>query len=156
MSPESAPTLPPSPPPLAAQPEQPHMSELGRLAGVFFSPGKTFAEIARRPRWWVPVLVAAIFTTAYLNAFTRRVGWEQVIRQGFDQSAQAQQMPAQQREQLILTIANVYKYALGYGAPILGFISVIICAALMLLLFDVFLGAKVGFKRMLAVVAYGF
>ena len=74
MSPESAPALPPSPPPLEAHSDQPQisgMSEGARLIGVFFSPGKAFADIARRPRWWIPVILIAILSTIYLTAFTR-------------------------------------------------------------------------------------
>src|SRR3984893_14318069 len=98
MSPE------PAPPPLATPPEQPptnQMSEAARLAGVFFSPGKTFADIARRPRWWIPVILSAILGTLFLNAFTQRVGWESVIRPAMEKSAQVQAMPREQREQLI-------------------------------------------------------
>src|SRR5580700_2082893 len=110
MSPE------PAPPPLATPPEQPptnQMSEAARLIGVFFSPGKAFADIARRPQWWIPVILSAILGTLFLNAFSQRVGWEQTIRQGLERSSQGQNMTPQQREQTVTMLSRVYQY-LGY------------------------------------------
>src|SRR5678810_1319640 len=97
MSPEPA----PAPPPLATESGTPSMSEAARLAGLFFSPGKSFADIARRPRWWVPVLLIAILGTVYINAFTQRVGWESVIRQALERTPNGQNMTAEQRQQAI-------------------------------------------------------
>src|SRR6266700_1473141 len=114
MSPESAPMQPPAPPPFDAQSDEPKMSEGARLAGVFFSPGKAFVDIARRPRWWIPVILSAILGTVFLNMFTQRVGWESVLRPAIERSPNVQNMPAAQREQLIRNAANLYKY-LGYG-----------------------------------------
>ena len=68
------------------------MSEIGRLAGVFFSPGKAFADIAKRPSWYVPILLSIIVTTTFLYLFSQRVGWEQFLRAQNAQSAQLQAM----------------------------------------------------------------
>ena len=73
------------------------MSEAARLAGVFFSPGKAFADIARRPRWWIPVIIAGILGTIYLNAFSQRVGWEQTIRQAIERTPNGQNMTPNRR-----------------------------------------------------------
>jgi hypothetical protein len=131
------------------------MSEAARLTGVFFSPGKAFADIARRPRWWIPVILIAILSTIYLNAFTQRVGWESVLRPAIERNANTQSMPVQQREQLITTAAGIYKYV-GYGSVLLTLLYVFIVAVLLMFLFDTMMSAGVGLKRMMAVVAYGF
>jgi Yip1 domain len=156
MAPEHAPDLPAAPPPIATQPEQPHMNEAARLVGVFFSPGKAFADIARKPRWWIPVILMAILGTVYLNAFTQRVGWESVIRPAIENNANTQNLTTQQREQLIQRAAGLYKY-LGYGASAVGTLFyVFIVAVLFMFLFDTIMGAGIGLKRMMAIVAYGF
>ena len=41
------------------------MSEFSRLTGVFFEPGKTFADIAERPRWLVPLLLVIVAGVAF-------------------------------------------------------------------------------------------
>ena len=155
MSPEPAPALPPSLPPLVAQTEQPHMSEAARLAGVFFSPGKAFADIARKPRWWIPLILISILSTVYLTAFTQRVGWESVLRPAIESNQATQSMPVQQREQLIRTAAGYYKYV-GYLSVIGTLFSVFIVAVILMFLFDTMMSASIGLKRMMAIVAYGF
>jgi len=129
------------------------MSEAGRIAGIFFSPGKAFADIARRPRWWVPILLSAILSTVYLNAFTQRVGWESVIRPAIERSPNTQNMPAQQREQIIRTTAGIYKYV-GYGSAVIAVFYVFVIAVILMFLFDTMMSAGVGLKRMMAIVAY--
>ena len=153
MSPEPAPGAPPL---IVSEPPALHqMSEPARLAGVFFSPGKAFADIARRPRWWIPVILSAILSTIYLNAFTQLVGWESVIRPAIERNPNTQNMPAQQREQLIRTTAGLYKY-LGYGSILISLFSVFIIAVILMFLFDTMMSAGVGLKRMMAIVAYAF
>src|SRR5580704_16742824 len=139
MSPESA----PAPPPLENQPETPQMSEAARLIGVFFSPGKAFADIARRPQWWIPLIIMAILSTVFLNAFTQRVGWESVIRPAIERNPSTQSLPAQQREQLIRTTAGFYKYV-GYASPVFTLFYVFIVAVLLMFLFDTILSAGIG------------
>jgi len=153
MTPEPAPT----PPPLSTQPETPRMSEAARLTGVFFSPAKAFKDIALRPRWWIPLIISAILSTVFLNAFSRRVGWEQVIRQALERGPQAQTMTPQQIRQTASTVAKYYEYAVGYGGGVLGLLFyVFIVAVLLLFLFDTMMSAGIGLKRMMAVVTYGF
>lgn len=132
------------------------MSEAARLAGVFFDPGKTFADIARKPRWWIPVILIALLGTVYLNVFTQRVGWESVIRPAIERLPNAQNMTPQQKEQAIANGARVYQY-LGYGGSAVGTLFyVFIVAVLLMFLFDTMMSAGIGLKRMMALVAYGF
>ena len=156
---EHSPELAPLPPPLTKPPEQIQsggMSEGARLIGVFFSPGKAFADIARRPRWWIPVILLAILGTVYLNAFTQRVGWESVIRPAIERLPNAQTMTAQQREQAVATAARLYQY-LGYGGSAVGTLFYIfIVAVLMMFVFDTMMSAGIGLKRMMGIVSYGF
>jgi hypothetical protein len=51
MSPETA---------TSSDPQAQGMSEISRLAGVFFEPKKAFADIAARPRWIVPLLLMIV------------------------------------------------------------------------------------------------
>ena len=130
------------------------MSEAARLAGVFFSPGKAFADIARRPRWWIPVILISILSTIYLTAFTQRVGWESVLRPAIESSANTSSMTHQQREQLITTAAGLYKYV-GYLSVVGTLFYVFITAVILMFLFDTMMSAGIGLKRMMAIVAYG-
>jgi len=132
------------------------MSELGRLFGVFVSPGEAFKDIVRRPRWWVPVLLGAVIATGYLYSISQHVGWEQIVRSQFDRSTALRNLPAQQR-QVIMTQQMRFLPYVTYGAGLIGsLLSLLVVAAVLKFLADVILGAGIGFKRMLGITAYGF
>src|SRR5713101_8355996 len=108
MNPQPESPLPPPVPPdplldpvpiidVAAQ-GPPPMSEFSRLVGVFVSPKEAFTDIAKRPRWWIPVILVAIASTIFTIAYSNRVGFEQMIRQALQQSSQGQSMTPQQIE----------------------------------------------------------
>lgn len=142
-------------PEFAPTPEPAPLSEPARLAGVFFSPGKAFADIARRPRWWVPILLSMIVTTIYLYLFSEHVGWEQWMAGQLDQSPQGRNMTAQQRQQVLGIYATAGK-AISFAAGLFGpvFFTALIAGVLKFLA-DTIAGAAIGFKRMMAIVAYG-
>ena len=86
---------------------------------MFFSPGAAFADIAKRPSWWVPIVLSMIVTTVFLYLFSERVGWENFISRQLDQTAQGQTMSAQQRQQ-VLGIYAVAGKAIAFGGGLLG------------------------------------
>lgn len=137
---------------LEEAPEAPPMSEIGRLAGVFFSPGAAFKDIAARPRWWVPVLLGMVATTAFLYLFSQRIGWEQVLRQ---QMASNVNVSAEQRAQTIAIMGRIQPF-ITWGSGLLGpIIAAAVMAGVLLFLSNVVMGAGIGFKNALAAVTYG-
>lgn len=100
------------------------------------------------------MILIAILSTIYLNAFTQRVGWDSVIRPAIESNQATQSMTAQQREQLIITYEGFYKYV-GYLSVVGTLFSVFIVAVILMFLFDTMMSAGVGLKRMMAIVAYG-
>jgi len=101
------------------------------------------------------LILIAILSTIYLNAFTQRVGWDSVIRPAIETNQATQSMTAQQREQLIITYEGFYKYV-GYLSVVGTLFSVFITAVILMFLFDTMMSAGIGLKRMMAIVAYGF
>ena len=148
------PVPPPLPPSLPPQPEK--LSEFERLVGVFFSPAKAFADIARRPRWWIPVILLGIASTIFLNAYSQRVGWERIVRQSIEQSSRADTMSAQQREQAIAVGANIARF-IGYGGGIVGnLVTVFIVAVVLLFMANNLMGADIRLSGMMGIVSYAF
>lgn len=131
------------------------MSEFGRLTGVFVAPSAAFSDIARRPRWWWPLILGAIVTMIFVNALGNRIGWESVVRESIERNTFTQDLPVQQREQLIQRQARFAQYA-AYAAPINSLIAVLLIAAVLKFLSDTIMGAGVGYKRMMAIVAYSY
>lgn len=131
------------------------MSEIGRLAGVIFSPGKAFADIAKRPRWIVPVLLGMIVTTTFLYLFSQRVGWELFFRQQNAQSTQLQSLTAEQRAQTERVQMVLGKY-ITWGSGLTGpLIAALLIAGVIQFLAATVMGAGIAFKNTLAVVTYG-
>jgi hypothetical protein len=130
------------------------MSEISRLANVFVSPAAAFADIARRPSWWVPIVLGVLVSLVYITAYSNRVGWDRVIQQQLDQSSRGQNMTPAQRQAAIQVAERI--------APITGYIGVtagallvvFILAVVLMFLFDNIMGASIGLNRMMAIVSY--
>jgi Yip1 domain len=145
QTPESTPPVPEKAP-----------NELERLTGVFFSPRKVFPDIAKRPRWWIPVLILGVLGTIFVQAYSQRVGWERLIRQQLDRSSQTANLSAQQREQAIAVGASFAKIVFGYGAVVLTLFYVLVIAAVLFFLFNTLMGANIRFGGMMGIVSYAF
>jgi hypothetical protein len=147
MTPEPMPI--PEPPPI---PED--MSEFNRISGTFFSPMAAFADIARRPRWWIPMIIIGLVGTAGIIAFSQHVGWDSVVRKAIDQGPNAQNMTPAQRQQA-MAVAARFLPLLAYVAPIGVAITIVLLSAVLILVTNVLMGAKISFSSMLGVVGYG-
>ena len=130
------------------------MSEIGRLAGVFFSPGKAFADIGNRPNWYVPILLSIIVTTTFLYLFSQRVGWEQFLRAQNAQSTQLQTLDATARAQAEAVQLRILPYITWAGGLLGPLLTSFVVAAVLKFLADTVMGAGIGFKKTLAVVTY--
>lgn len=146
MTPQVTPAPPPIPKP---------MNEASRLIGVFVSPQATFPDIARRPRWWIPMILLGIMATITAISYGRHVGWEKVVRQSIERSPRSDQMSAQQREQTIELGARFASYA-GYAAGVTSAISILIVSAVLIFLFNVLMSADLKFPSVMGIVGYSF
>jgi len=135
-------------------PEPQGMGEMSRVAGVFFEPKKTFEDIARRPTFWVPLLISIIFGLAFTQAVGQRIGWERVVRHQMEMSSRNQQATPEQREkgvQMGVKIASV----ISYLGPILGVvIYTLVTASVLLGIVAGIMSAPVKFKQVFAVCAW--
>jgi hypothetical protein len=137
----------------AMEPQPERMSEISRLTGVFFEPKKTFADIAQRPGWLIPmvlIIVAALSVTVMIG---QHVGWERIFRQQMENSPRTAQLTPEQRDQALAMQMKL--------APFLGAIPVIIVPITYLIVSAILLGivagimsAPVKFKQVYAVMSY--
>src|SRR4051812_25360695 len=93
----------------------PPMSEVSRIVGVFFSPGQTFADVIKRPRWYIPVIILTVCSLAFVYLYSQHVGWERVVRQQMEQSPRTQNMSTEDREKAVTAGVKF--------APIVGFVQ---------------------------------
>ena len=130
------------------------MSELSRISGIFFEPGKTFADIAARPRFVVPLLLVITITLVYMAAFSQRVGWERMMRQQLEASPRAAQLTEQQKEQQVAMMAKFAPIG-GYVMAVIGFpLYCLFASAVLLGIVAGILSAPVKFKQVYAIMCY--
>jgi hypothetical protein len=130
------------------------MTEIGRVAGVFYEPGKVFADVAQKPRWIVPMLISILAGLALVYAISSHIGWETTIRQTLANNPRTADMPAEQREKAIATGAKVGSI-IGWVGAILGApFSVLIIAGVLTGIFNGLVGTDVKFAQAFAITTY--
>ena len=131
------------------------MGEFSRLSGVFFEPTKTFADIAERPTWFVPLLLVVLAALAFTFAIGQRLGWERVIDQQMQsriaQMSDQQRAAMEQARPLQVKLAAVGGYVFAViGAPL----YYLIAAGVLLLIVNGLMSASIKFKQAFAVMCY--
>lgn len=122
----------------------------GRLAGVFISPGETFADIARKPDFIAPLILSIVAAIAYTESMLAKIGMERMMQTAMQQSKQQVTLTPEQMQQQV-KIGTIFTHIAGaLGSPIF----LIIVAALGLLFINAFFGAKAGFKTAFSVACY--
>lgn len=139
---------------LPAEPEFKGMSEISRISGILFEPGKTFEDIARRPTYILPMVLVIGVVLVMMTLFAQHVGWERFVRHQFETNPRMAQMdPAQRQRAMEMQIR--FSPIVGYVGPLLGVPIVdLIWAALLLGIVKGIMGATVRFKQVFAVIAW--
>jgi hypothetical protein len=136
------------------EPQAKGLGEGSRLTGVFFEPAKTFADVAERPGFWVPLILILVFSLGYMVLFSQHVGWERMIRHQTEMSSRSAQMSPEQREQGIqmgLKFAPVFAYVgILVGVPL----GTLIWAAVLLGIVKGMMSAQVRLKQVFAIICY--
>jgi hypothetical protein len=134
------------------------MNVLSRFAGVFFEPGKVFADIAERPSFaWVPPMVVAILMgVGFSYAVSTHIGWEQIVRKTLVNNPRAADLTPEQREQAVERGAK-FGGAIAWVGAVVGppFFTMII-AGILTGLFNAMLGTDLKFSTMFSISAYAF
>jgi hypothetical protein len=142
----------------AVEPEPAGMGEFSRLTGVFFEPGKTFADIAERPRWLVPLLLVVVAGVAFYFLYGPHVGWERFLRHQMETNARVQQqmerIPADQRDRAIAMQTKFMGIGYYFGTMVMVPLMYLISAAIVLGIASGLMSAGVKFKQVFAIVCY--
>lgn len=137
---------------------EPPMSEVSRVANVFFAPTKTFRDINRSAMWWLPFLIIVIVSYAFIGVVENKVGFDKVAENQMKQSPKQldrlDSLPADQRAQQMATIAKFTKYG-TYAYPVIALVILGIMALLLWGSYSFGAGAQVSFGKSMAVVMYG-
>jgi Yip1-like protein len=127
-------------------------SFLARFAGVFYAPGETFHDIARKPDFLLPLIALTVLSIASAEIFLAKIGMAVVVRKGIEQSHSASQVKPEQIQQAV-PLYTMVTHVVGVVWPTL---AVVVVAALGLLFTNAFFGAQVRFKTSLAAASYAY
>lgn len=106
VNPDNAPEWQAPPPPIdATAPAEPaRMSEAATLGNIFVSPGETFEDLRRKPRFILAILLMVILTGLFSFMFTQKMGearMKSFALEQMDKNPQMSSMTAEQKENAV-------------------------------------------------------
>lgn len=127
-------------------------SSLARIAGVLFSPTRTFELIRQRPTWLVALVVLVLLGTVAGYLIGQKLDWEEVAR---DQTAQSgRQLSAEQIEQSIEVTEKIGPVMVIAGPTLFGPIAYLVIALIFWVVLKL-LGGELSYKASLATTLHG-
>lgn len=142
--------------PVPAPEAQASLSPIARIIGVFFSPGKTFEDIVRKPSWLLPFVIYVVLVVLVCVSLNQRMNWRDYVSQQIEKSSQASQLSAEQKEQRIESgakLAPVFTYVFGLGFQL---IFVFGMALIMWGAYSLLGGASTNFGTALSITTHAF
>jgi hypothetical protein len=133
---------------------QPSMSLAGRFFGVFYSPGETFAGIARKPDFIFPLVVLIVSSTAVAETMLWKLGAERMVRSSLEMTGSASQLSPEQLDQAARQASGILAITTHVSSVIGVPIFMLILAGLGILILNPLFGSQAGFKTVFSVTCY--
>ena len=132
------------------------INHFGRIFGVFFSPKKTFAQVAERPSWLVPLLIMAVLGTVVSVMLSTKMNWGDYIRHKAEENPRFAQLSEERKDQALapqIKFWSKFSYCVGaVGVPIASLFYALIYWAS----FNLFSGAGLRYGTAFAITVHGF
>jgi len=113
------------------QPEAEKVNTFQRIVGVLFSPSETFASIARKPDWVLPLIILCVISLAVGWTIASKVDFNDMARQATDNPSFAK-MPQEQQERMQSFTASMMRFA-TYVGPVFSIVGLLVISGVMLL-----------------------
>jgi hypothetical protein len=137
-----------------ADADTPAQSFPERLLGIFISPAETLADVARKPDFVAPLVLAVVAAVAVTETMLWKIGMERIVRMSIEQSSRASSMSPDQMDQAVhqgAKIGAIFAHIGGVVGPPIG---LLVIAALGLLIMNLFFGAGMKFKKVFSLICY--
>ncbi|MDQ3321675.1 MAG: YIP1 family protein [Acidobacteriota bacterium] len=145
---------PPIPEEIKKTDEAPKMSEASTLGNIFFSPGETFEDLRRKPRFLLASLIIVIAASLFQIAFIEKLGSERIARERIESSPMTRQMSAEDKQKSIEQQSQPAVKYLTYAAIQLALLISIFVGGLIYWLGASAMGGTMTFMRGVSVWAY--
>ena len=121
----------PPPPEKIEAGEPAQMSEGATLGNIFIEPGNTFEDLRRKPRFILATLIMIVVVSAFNAFFISKVGFENLVRQRMESNSRVQQLPEDQKAQLIRQQSGPVWKAVSYAVPPIIVIAIVFLGGLL-------------------------
>jgi len=128
---------------------EPKPNPFQRIIGVLFSPDATFASIARRPDFVVPLVLLLVVSLAAGVIMAPHVDFGAAAREAMEQNKNATPEQVDKAVRISASIGKVFTYI----SPVLSLIGLLVIAGIVLLAFRIF-GGEGDFKQAFSVTCY--
>lgn len=146
--------------PANVEPEPAPQNVFSRLVGVWFSPGETFAEIGRAPRWLIPMLLFVILSVAGIYLLTERYGRERMAREQIEMVVNSGWVPQERADEMIQQATTPAAINRGKITSTLGVAAwmavMLLIVAGLLKAFSLMMGYENTFKALFSVTIFSF
>lgn len=144
--------------PKPATEDTPRMSTSETLGAIFYAPTKVFRNLRRHPRWLVVLLISAILSAVYINAFYIRLTPKRIADFTVDKIAQSGFVPpeavAKVREQTLETATNPISRAGQSVNSFVGLVFITAFVGLIFWLFGMVMGGNINYWQAFSATAY--
>jgi hypothetical protein len=134
----------------------PGLSQVERVVDTFVAPTKTFKDILRDSSWWLPYLLGALLGILFAYVILNRVGLATLVDGVVHHSKTLEDTLANATSgdaaRIRGRIETQFKFA--YAGPVIGLLSGLLCAGILLATANFVFGGKAKYKQMLAVWFY--
>jgi hypothetical protein len=128
---------------------EPKPNSFQRIIGVLFSPDTTFASIARRPDWAVPLVLILVIALANGILIASRIDFGAPAREAMAQNKNLTQEQMDRAEKMSVGMGKVAKFI----APVFTALAMIVVAGALLLAVRL-MGGEGDFKQAFSVTCY--
>lgn len=146
-----------TPAPIAEQ--APGLSQVERVVNTFFEPSKTMADIRRSATWWLPFLLACIFSYGLIFTWQQKIGFEKLMDNQIQSNPKTVERmeklsPEQRAQQMKISVA--FMKGICYGYPVTLLLSLVVFSGVLLGIFNFGFGSKTSFGTAMCITAYSF
>ncbi len=126
------------------------------LIDVYFSPREAFTRIVRSPRILVPLVVYALLVLGFTGIWMNKMDPHEFIKAQIEESPRADQMTAEQKEQIVEQQAKfmpIFGWVVG---PVFITLMLLVISGSLMFVFRFFYAGEVSFKQAFAIVVWVF
>jgi hypothetical protein len=134
----------------------PERGFLARFFGLYVSPGESFAEILKRPRFWAPLALMVALSVGFTAVWLPRVDPGEFVKAMLEERGQWDQIPPERRAAVLESAGGRFAPQAWMGAVLGPCVILLLTAVVLLFVFRFFYGGEVGFRQAMAVVSYTF